>query len=225
MRALGRIVVALMVAAAGVVGAAYLLPHEGEARAVVTIAAPPSAIYAVAADLGRFSDWSPWPEFGPAAQTIIGGPAGAVGQTLSWSSEDPALGAGALTIVALDPEERVAAEIDFGGPARAGSVLAIVPAGAGSRVEWAFAADLGANPLSRYAWVLSGARATLEVQLADGLARLAVLAQRAAAVSLAPPAIVAGPLPPATVTPPLVSSPVLLPPSLTPFAPSSSLGP
>jgi hypothetical protein len=219
-RAFGRILVALLVAAGVVVAGAYALPREGEARAVATIAAPPSAVYALASDLGRFGEWSPWPEFGPAARTILSGPDGAIGQTLSWSSEDPALGSGTLILTGLETDRRVVARIDLGGASRAGSVIAIEPEAAGSRVVWAFSADLGPNPLSRYFWVVSGARATLEGQLAAGLRRLAALVE---AEAFAAPAIAAGPLPALMVSPPAAPGPLAGPP-LTSIAPSSSLG-
>ena len=226
MRTLMRILVALVVTAAGVGGLAYLLPPDGEVRAVTTIAAPPSAVYALAADLGRFGAWSPWPEFGPDVQTMLSGPAGAEGQTLSWISEDPALGTGTLTLTALDAGRRVAAEIDFGGAVRANSVLTLEATAGGTRAEWAFATDLRANPLHRYVWVMSGVRAILQAQLRAGLARLADLAERpqpGQAPSLAP-VVAAAPLAPAIIMPPLASSPLPVVP-LTAIPPGASIGP
>jgi hypothetical protein len=220
-RTLGRILVALLVAAGLVIGGAYALPREGEARAVATIAAPPAAVYRLASDLGRFGEWSPWPEFGPAARTVLSGADGAIGQALSWSSENPALGSGTLTITALEAARRVAALIDFGGAMRAGSVLAIEPDAGGSRVIWVFTADLGPNPLGRYLWSVSAARTTLESQLAAGLRQLAAIAEREA---FAAPAIAAGPLPAIVVSPLAPASGPLEAPALTSIAPSSSLG-
>ena len=210
MRTLARIVTALALAAGAVVGAAYLLPREAEIRATRDIAAPPAAVYALAADLRRFGQWSPWREFGPEVRTVLSGAAGAVGQTLSWSSDDPSLGSGTLVLTALEPDRLIATEIDLGGADRADTVLGIAAAGGGSRVTWALAADLGDNPIGRYLWVLSGARLRIEAQLANGLARVAAHAEVLPAVA---PSLVGAPAASPVLMPPLASSP------LSPLAP------
>lgn len=206
MGTLARIVLALALAVGGVVGVAYLLPGEAEVRVVSDIGARPDRVYAVASDLGRFGEWTPWPEFAPGSVAMLTGVAGAVGQTLSWSSADRAIGSGALTLTALDPGRQVGGTIEFDGAGEATIVLTLEPTEGGSRAVWAFIADLGDNPLARYMWVLSGARATVEGQLASGLDRLADVAE--------PPSG----LPPSPSAPAALSSPIMSPLVAFPFA-------
>lgn len=211
MRTPARILTALALAAVAVVGTAYLLPREADIRATRDIAAPPASVYSLAADLGRFAQWSPWPAFGPEVRTVLSGAAGAVGQTLSSASDDPTLGSATLVLTALEPDRLVATEIDLGGADRADTVLGIAAFGGGSRVTWALAADLGDNPLGRYLFVLSGARLRLERQLANGLARLAARAEVSPGLA---PSLVGAPIASPVLLPPIASSPL---PPLAPF--------
>jgi hypothetical protein len=240
MRALVRIVAALAVAVVVVVGAGLFLPRTAEVTRSGIVDAPPAVVYAAASDLRRFGEWSPWAEFGPEVQTMFSGPGGAVGQTLSWISDDPELGTGTLTLTSLDPDRSVATRIAFAGGTSAVTMLGIEPRGQGaSRVTWTFATDLGPNPLVRYVWVLGGARNMVADQLEAGLTRLAALAGRSTAapapISLSPPppastsltpppAVMAAPAPQASILSPLMGLP-LPPPSLPPLAPAPTPSP
>ena len=132
----------------------YLLPATGEVERSVTIEAPAAAVYDVVSDLQQFNDWSPWANIDPNTEFEIVGTG--VGSSMSWTSEDPSVGSGKMTISGLQPNERVDMDLDFGPDGVATSYVALDGANGSTTVTWGFETQFGANPYSRYFGLLIG---------------------------------------------------------------------
>ncbi|MCB1500174.1 MAG: SRPBCC family protein [Bauldia sp.] len=142
--------IAIVVVVVAAVVVAFALPRHAIVTRSVEVAAPPAAVFPLLADLRRFGEWSPWPETGPAVTFTYTGPIDGIGQTVNWSSKDPGVGEGSLTITGIDSDKRVDLSVVFGDKGLADAYLAIEPNGAGSTLTGGFDSDLGFNPISRY---------------------------------------------------------------------------
>ena len=80
-------------------GGAYLLPAEARVERSIEIAAPPEKVFAIAGDLRRVPEWSPWVAIDPATRFTFEGPEqGGVGQVMRWASNNPLVGNGTQTV-------------------------------------------------------------------------------------------------------------------------------
>ena len=170
-----RIVLGVAVVLVLLVVAAYLLPRHATVSRTIEIAAPPSAVFPLVGDLRRFNEWSPWAERDPAAVYTFTGPTDGVGQTLNWTSKDPDVGTGSMTVDRLAPEKAVALTVVFAGEGSAAATIGLEPAGAGTKVVWAFDSDLGFDPIARYFGLMIDGMVGPDYE--KGLARLKAVAE------------------------------------------------
>jgi Polyketide cyclase / dehydrase and lipid transport len=166
--------VALIVAALLVV--AYFLPQEARVTRSVEIAAPLSAIFAIASDLGRFKEWSPWVDVDRATPYALSGPAVGEGQTLNWVSQDPTIGSATMVLTIVDGRRYLEMSLAFGHQAKARTWIEFTPNGGTTHVTWGFGTDTGLNPVARYFGLL-GLDHAIGPAYEKGLARLKVVAE------------------------------------------------
>lgn len=189
---LGLVLVLLVVA--------YFLPRHPHVERSIAIAAPPATVFELVNGFERFAEFSPWHELDPDAEYTLRGPRSGVGARMEWASEDPSVGSGSQEIIASEPVRQVKTALDFGGQGTAVATWTIEPAPEGSKVTWAFDADLGMDPLARYAGLTF--ERFIGNDYENGLQRLKALAERqahAAAAADAPaPAVGADPAQAAT---------------------------
>jgi hypothetical protein len=153
----------------------YLLPGSWEADATHVVPSSADAVLPYLDSPEGWTQWTPWAENG----VTRSGPERGAGAQLAW--DDPELGSGSFTLVAVRPE-RVEYAVDIGeGAMRSTGFVALTPASDGIRVDWHEEGDLGRNPLMGY-WALSMGRAQSE-ELAKGLARLDSLVSAASGSS------------------------------------------
>jgi effector-binding domain-containing protein len=123
-------------------GAAFL-PDRITVERSVRIERPAGMVFALANDLSRFNEWSPWYPLDPDASYRYEGPARGRGATMHWSGEK-SVGTGTLRILKSEAPSRVLTEVSFEGfepPARA--ELRIAPDGDdASHASWTFDAAL-----------------------------------------------------------------------------------
>ena len=151
----------------------YLLPHDWQAEASMSMPVTPAAVYAFLDSPEGWQSWTPWPESGVERS----GAARGEGATLSWN--DPEFGAGSFAIVrATEPLRVEYSVLVQEGTMRTSGSLDLAPDDGGVRVTWREEGDFGWNPLMGY-WVLAMSRAQSE-ELAKGLDRLRALAQERA---------------------------------------------
>ena len=103
----------------------------------ISVAAPPSAVYAQVADFHRWDAWSPWAKLDPAMKTTFSGPVAAPGSSYHWVGNDK-VGEGQMTIVEAKPAERVGIRLEFIKPFAGTSSTEFVfaPSGGATRTTW-----------------------------------------------------------------------------------------
>jgi uncharacterized protein YndB with AHSA1/START domain len=157
-------------------GGAYILPGEAEVEREIEIAAPPGKVFAIAGDLRRVPEWSPWVDIDPATAFTFDGPEqGGVGQTMRWASNNPLVGNGTQRVTAHVPNEAVSTAADYGEFGNSTSTMRFLPADGGTRVTWQFRADLP-GVIDRWAGLMMDG--TVGAEYEKGLARLKSLAEQ-----------------------------------------------
>jgi hypothetical protein len=127
---------------------AFAFPRQYRIERSVIINAKPEVILAQVADLGAWKNWGAWQERDPQMKLSYSSPASGVGAWSAWESKLE--GNGKVTIT-----EQTATKITYRlefpdrGTSSIGSVE-LRPEGAGLRVLWVDAGDLGMNPLNRW---------------------------------------------------------------------------
>jgi hypothetical protein len=132
------------------VAVAYLLPRQVHVDRSITINAPREAVFAQINGFGTFNKWSPWFELDPNAKYTFEGPATGLGAKMIWVGDPSTLGSGSQVVTAVQADERVACDVDFGQGAPAKQVISLAANAAGTTVTWGIDVDLGMNPVSRY---------------------------------------------------------------------------
>jgi hypothetical protein len=175
----GRVLRWLGIAIVGVVVlaivVAFFLPRHAVVTRSIEIASSPANVFPLVGDLRRFNEWSPWADIDRDTAFTFTGPIDGVGQTLNWESDNPRVGKGSMTIVAIDPAKRVDMEIAFDTEGTAMSSVIVEPAGAGTRAIWSFDSDLGLNPIARYFGMMMDGMVGPDYE--KGLARLKAVAE------------------------------------------------
>ena len=155
-------------------GGAYLLPSEARVERSIEIAAPPEKVFAIAGDLRRVPDWSPWVATDPATAFSFEGPEQGVGQVMRWSSNNPLVGNGTEKVTEFTANERLVTVADYGEFGTSTSTITLAPSGGGTRVTRSSASALP-GVVDRWAGMLIDG--SLGAEYEKGLANLKALAE------------------------------------------------
>lgn len=156
-------------------GGAYLLPGEARVERAIDIAAPPDKVFAIAGDLRRVPEWSPWVQADPKVSFAFEGPEQGVGQSMRWASNNPMVGSGSEKVTEFAANERIATEIDYGEFGTASTAIGIAPSGSGTRVTRTFTSSLP-GVIDRWAGLMVDR--TLGAEYERGLENLKALAEK-----------------------------------------------
>ncbi len=130
---------------------AYVLPREPEVTRSIDVAVPRAAVFPLVADLRHLPDWLPQLAGDPETVITFTGPLDGVGQTLTWESKLPAVGAGVEKITAIDPDSAVEMSVARAGQPATVAWFRLTEKGANATtVVWGYREDVGFNPVSRY---------------------------------------------------------------------------
>lgn len=112
-------------------------PSTYRVSRAVTIAAPPSVVYAQIVDFHRWDAWSPWAHLDPAMKTTYTGPASGPGAAYAWTGNDK-VGEGKMLITGAKPNQEVNIKLDFIKPFEGTSSTGFLldPASGGTKVTW-----------------------------------------------------------------------------------------
>lgn len=135
----------LIVSAVGLL----FFPAKVEMGRSITVNASPGQAFGYLNSLKHFNEWSPWYEMDTTARYTCSGPESGPGSTISWESKNSNVGTGTMRIVQSEPDSLVGLDMDFGGNGKATARFLVQPVDSGTRVEWVFGFDAGANPLLR----------------------------------------------------------------------------
>ena len=133
-------IIAILVAV--FVGGGFMLPGEAVVQRQIVIGAPPEKVFAIAGNMKRFNEWSPWAELDPNTTYTFEGPETGNGQKLSWKSSNPDVGSGSQTIVDFVENRRIGTALDFGSMGKAMASLELAPVNGGTGVTWGFKSQL-----------------------------------------------------------------------------------
>jgi effector-binding domain-containing protein len=131
------------------VAVAFFLPDNAHLERSITIARPPSQVFAVLDSYRRFNDWSPWFEIDPHAKVNISGPGSGVGAKYAWAGNKD-VGSGSQEIIESKPNEMVKTALDFGEMGKSIATFHLTPAAQGTQVTWSFDMGFDGKLISRY---------------------------------------------------------------------------
>jgi DNA gyrase inhibitor GyrI/uncharacterized protein YndB with AHSA1/START domain len=114
----------------------FLLKNTLEVSSSVVIERPRATVYTLVSHLRLVQEWSPYRALDPEAEYLFSGEDGEVGQSMRWRSTKRSVGDGAMTVLEMTPNERVAGTLDLSGRARLASAFLVEPAGEGTRMTW-----------------------------------------------------------------------------------------
>lgn len=126
-----------------VVGVGFILPSHVHVEREITINAAPEVVFASIGDLNAWDAWSPWAKLDPEATMTIQG--SGVGQTMTWSSENPQVGSGSQAIVSLDAPNYLQTYLDFGDNGTAEAAFTLSDEDGQTRVVWSLDSDMRAG--------------------------------------------------------------------------------
>ncbi len=117
---------------------AMMQPASGSLDSSIVIDASPEMIYEESINIKKMDAWSPWYNIEPAAFSYEG-PEQGVGATSKWSSENPDLGIGSLTIIEAIPHEYIKTKMVFEGfNGTFNSWIKLTPEGEATKVVWGY---------------------------------------------------------------------------------------
>lgn len=135
--------------------AGWLLPDKQRVMRSVTLRCGPQEVFRLVATPKRWPEWTASTNRFPDLVLHFQGPDTGVGATMIAAGKSS--GNGVVTLTAADPAAGVAYTLDFehGTQWFAGSIYCTNAADA-LRVTWTLEADLGANPIKRWAGLAMG---------------------------------------------------------------------
>ena len=174
-----RIVKGILVGVAGLVCVilivGVLLPSKYQVSRTTLVNAPADRVYALVASPREWTKWSVWNQRDPAMKIAYSGPPS--GQGAKWAWESKSEGTGSMEFTAAEPRKRIEYVLSFPDVGmRSSGAMTLIPEGAGTRVTWAMAGDVGGNPLMRYFAALMDRMVGPDLE--GGLANLKALAEK-----------------------------------------------
>lgn len=145
-----------------------ILPAEYRVERSITIDAPMETVFDQVNDLEKNRNWSPWEENDPTAQFSYGPVVVGVGAYYDWQGEK--VGAGRLTITAVEPNRQIDTALDFGDHGTAVGIWSFAETGDGVKVSWSVVGDHGNNLIARYFGLI--AKGVIGENFERGLANL-----------------------------------------------------
>ena len=154
------------------IGIGFFLPAKQQIERSIIVRGKPENVFGVLATLKRWPDWTAWTTNRFPDMTLhFEGAESGVGAIMVAAGKSS--GDGTVKIVEADPNSGIAYTLDFnhGTQVFAGTIrYANTPDGL--RVTWTLNADLGANPLKR--WAGLGMGSLMGGDMEHGLAKLKV---------------------------------------------------
>ena len=109
---LTKILIAVVVVLAGVLGFAATRPDSFRIERSAVITAPPEKIFAQVNDLKAWTAWSPWEKIDPALKRTYSGPPGGKGAAYAWDGNKD-VGTGRMEIAESVVPSKITIKLDF----------------------------------------------------------------------------------------------------------------
>lgn len=129
--------------------AGFLMPSKFSVERAEVIPAPPGDVFARFATPRTWPEWSAWSTTADSTlRCTFEGPASGVGATMKWTARQ--MGNGTLRIIEAIEPSSVRYEVRIADtPVVVNGLVTLEPAGAGTKVTWRDAGDVGRNPIMR----------------------------------------------------------------------------
>jgi hypothetical protein len=153
----------------------FMLPAHVAVQRTTFVKSQPADLFPYIANLKRWAEWTDWTtnRFPDMTMTFEGPETGA---GAIMSARGKSSGNGVVKITRADPTQGVWYDLDFNdGMQRFQGVITLVPTGDTTRVIWRIEADMGRNPVKRWAGVVLDK--LMGGDMAKGLAKLEELAE------------------------------------------------
>ena len=168
--------IAVLGAAAAVVGIAARKPNEFRLSRSTRIKAPADRIFANLVDFHRWEAWSPWEKLDPALKRTHSGATSGKGAVYEWEG-NAKVGKGRMEIVEAVSPNRMVIAMHFLKPmeSRATTEFSLVPSGDATEVTWSMS---GQSPfIQKVMGVLMDMDAMLGKSFEQGLASLKTISE------------------------------------------------
>jgi hypothetical protein len=138
-----KLALGLGVAAAIALAVISMQPDTFSVERSALVEAPPDVVFMQIQDLRAMDTWSPYALMDPEMKIRYEGPEAGVGARSSW--EGPQMGAGSLTVTAVDPGRSVDMDLDMRTPMEAHNQIrfSLAPESGGTRVTWRMQGESG----------------------------------------------------------------------------------
>lgn len=153
----------------------FLLPREIFVSRMTAIDVPPDRVFGHIESMQKMAEWSPWSDIDPEMKVNFSGPETGIGNSMTWQSDHPEVGAGSQVITVFVENERVGTSLDFGDMGKGHADILISEKEGGTAVEWHFKTDLGMNPVARWAGLMISESVGTDYE--RGLDRLKAIAE------------------------------------------------
>jgi uncharacterized protein YndB with AHSA1/START domain len=175
---LKKILIAVAVLIAGLLGYAATRPDTFRVERAATIKAPPEKIFALINDLRRWDSWSPWERKDPAMKrTFSGDAASGKGAAYAWEGNSD-VGQGRMEIAESVPPSKVRIKLDFIKPFEAHNIVdfTLEPKGDATSITWAMH---GPSPyISKLIGIFISMDSMIGKDFEAGLANLKTVAEK-----------------------------------------------
>jgi ribosome-associated toxin RatA of RatAB toxin-antitoxin module len=142
MKFLKKLLVSFLVIILLAVVASFFLPSDVHIERDRVIDAAPTLIYDQVADLENWPGWMPWLKLDPNMKISYGDTSYGAGAWYSWTSENPDVGAGKLTIVAAEEGKSIKTKLEVEGMGTSNSLWSFDEVKGGTKVTWGLDADM-----------------------------------------------------------------------------------
>jgi len=177
MKILKRILVILAVLVGLIIVVGFLSPREQHVERSTSIKASPEVVFEQINDLRNWEKWSPWIKLDPTTELKYSEPSSGAGAYYTWSSNNDQVGKGKLAITAVEVNSIVRTKLDFEGMNPSTGYFKFEPGEGGTKLTWAFDADMGSNPFYRVMGLMMDKM--MEKPFNEGLAGIKEISERA----------------------------------------------
>ncbi len=144
-----KLVIALLLIVALVLGVGMLLPSEYTVVRTIVINSDEAAIYPMIANLEKWQEWCPWnKETYPDMDSKYTGPP--MGKDAVWTWSGTKSGNGKLKITGADPKTGIVYDLHFDEYPVSKCELSLKPVEGGIEVSMKNVGNVGNSPISRY---------------------------------------------------------------------------
>jgi hypothetical protein len=156
MRALKKIILAVLLIPIVLVIVSLFLPSKYRVERRVTISAKPGAVFPYINTLKRWPEWTAWTVANYPGMKIgfdyFAGPEAGVGASYIWEDKSTKhTGPGTLKITSSKPDKGISYDLDFENRTYVSKgVITLEPSGEAVTVIWSNEGNLGWNPVSRF---------------------------------------------------------------------------